>query len=231
MRYSTRVFGIVITGVLLLVGGIGEVRASVILDQSNTSNDGYIDAGFSALGWSAQTFTVGISGQLDHIEVDIYLRQSVPGSIQLDLLSTIAGVPTSTVLGATSVPNSSVPYLFPDPPVHHAFVTFDFAALNVNVTQGEVLAIALRSSDPQLIGGWMGCGTNQYAGGEFFIDYSTAHVGWVAYGSGDLRFRTYVDTPDDGDGNNVVPEPAALAVWSFLAIAGIGYGWRRRRKC
>ena len=33
--------------------------------------------------------------------------------------------------------------------------------------------------------------------------------------------------PDDGGGgggNNVVPEPASLAVWSFLALAGIGYG-------
>jgi hypothetical protein len=27
-----------------------------------------------------------------------------------------------------------------------------------------------------------------------------------------------------------VPEPASLAVWSLLAIAGIGYGsWRKRR--
>lgn len=28
-----------------------------------------------------------------------------------------------------------------------------------------------------------------------------------------------------------VPEPASLAVWSFLAIAGIGCGWWRKRRC
>lgn len=29
---------------------------------------------------------------------------------------------------------------------------------------------------------------------------------------------------------NVIPEPSTLAIWSLLAICGIGYGWRRKRK-
>jgi hypothetical protein len=33
-----------------------------------------------------------------------------------------------------------------------------------------------------------------------------------------------------GGGGNVVPEPASIAIWSFLGICLAGYGYRRRRR-
>ncbi len=180
--------------VLVLLTVASPSPASIILDQSNYANEYNLDVGFTAsTAWRAQTFTVGISGQLARIDVDIYLRQSASGFIQLDLLSTSAGVPTSTVLGNASVLNSSVP----NSPDNHAFVTFDLTASNINVTQGEVLAIALSSSNDQLIGGWLGSTTTQYAGGEHFYNYPTNQNGWVAYGEdADLYFKTYVNIPE-----------------------------------
>ena len=34
----------------------------------------------------------------------------------------------------------------------------------------------------------------------------------------------------DGGGNNAVPEPATLAVWSIVGLCGVGFGIRRRMK-
>ena len=53
---------------------------------------------------------------------------------------------------------------------------------------------------------------------------------------GSLYFSSRRDNPgSDYNGQDifraaVVPEPSALAVWSFLGIVGIGYGWQRKRR-
>jgi hypothetical protein len=30
-------------------------------------------------------------------------------------------------------------------------------------------------------------------------------------------------------GSVVVPEPSTVAIWSLLGLAGLGYGWRKKR--
>ncbi len=210
---------------LVAVGGASLAPAEIILDQVNASNEYRVDTGLTASTvWRAQTFTTGISGQLSRIDLDIYLRQFASGSILLDLLSTNAGVPTSTVLAATSLPSSSVP-----PHIsQHGFVSFDLTAMNIHVTEGEVLAIALRSSNDQLIGGWVGGHTN-YAGGQFYYNYPTNNNGWVVFSPPDeydLYFKTYVDVA----AVNSVPEPGTAVGLAGLGSVGLIAAWRKRKR-
>jgi hypothetical protein len=86
---------------IALVGSAVQTRADVVLDQSFvlpvTNNN---SVGFSAVDPSvfrrAQTFTVGLAGTLSEVDV---LISGVPSFSGLNILSTTAGVPTTTVLG------------------------------------------------------------------------------------------------------------------------------------
>jgi hypothetical protein len=45
-----------------------------------------------------------------------------------------------------------------------------------------------------------------------------------------LAYSALEVTASRPDSDPVVPEPASLAIWSLLAVTGIGFaGWRRRR--
>jgi hypothetical protein len=57
-------------------------------------------------------------------------------------------------------------------------------------------------------------------------------VEFIAWNDARLSYPTFTGLYVDATSLNMsaVPEPASLAVWSLLAIAGIGYGrWRKRR--
>jgi len=41
---------------------------------------------------------------------------------------------------------------------------------------------------------------------------------------------TFVVNGSHAEGQNVIPEPTTMAVWSVLGMAGLGAGWWRRRK-
>jgi hypothetical protein len=213
-----------ILGSLLLLLVSVQVSATPIgtLDQSNYASAYTVDTGFNASSaWRAQTFTVGTSGQLTHIGVDIYTRQRGSGSILLDLLSTsTTAVPTSIVLASGSLPDSSIPSSISE----HGFVTFDLTASSLNVTQGDVFAIALRTSTDLLMGGWVGSNTN-YAGGEFYYNFPTNSNGWVVNQPAeeyDLYFNTYINSASQ------VPEPSIIALFT-LGLFGIGFARRRQQ--
>lgn len=49
----------------------------------------------------------------------------------------------------------------------------------------------------------------------------------VASGLGAHDGLAYVS--DFGGGNNAVPEPSSIAIWSSILLGGLGLGWRRKR--
>ena len=57
------------------------------------------------------------------------------------------------------------------------------------------------------------------------ITFDADHI-WVDWQSLSRDANTVVSLDINSGG---VPEPSTLAIWSLLALCGIGYGWRRRK--
>ena len=188
-------------------------HAAPILDQHDEAFEGAVN--FYAL---AQTFTVGIDGNLVGIDVATF----TDGPTTIAILGTIAGVPdynnqlASVLLGA--LPHQGGLGFQP---------TVFFAPIPVSV--GDVLALAVFSN---LEGGggtsnWnTDFGGGSYAGGMAYRSIgSTPLNGFtplVAFDqTADLLFRTYVDSDVV---TKPVPEPGTMT----LLLGGLAFGARRR---
>lgn len=186
--------------------------AGVMLDQEHDFIGGVANptnGGFSEVG---QTFTVGKSGTLDHIDVlmlklgDIFTPTTDP---ELSVYATSGGLPTGAPLVTVSTPRAGVPLNAP------GFVSFDVSTAGIAVAAGQVLAFGVHADSP---------------GGTYFVqvegdkgqpdDYALGQGvsrvlndppdPWVVLSPPeDHGFRTYVD---------VVPEPASVV----LLLCGLG---------
>jgi hypothetical protein len=131
-----------------------------------------------------QTFTVGFTGLLTRIEIArIAQHRGTPTQpLQVDIVTTAGGVPTTNVLATIAVQPSSVPSAIGP-------VQVDLLPFVLHVQQGTVLGIALSST--ALPGtqtyAWSGEAPNStYANGQVFIQGTTALPAW------DLAFQTWV---------------------------------------
>lgn len=192
-------------------------QAQVVLDQSQPT-----DTGASGIGVGyerAQTFTVGVDGTLDRIEVSL---DDKPVQSTSDLVfavyETTLGVPNASSIYSGTI--TTVPSGTP------GYVTLDLSSANIPVSTGDQLAIALTTSDPGDVYGWAwdvtASALDPYAGGQIYLRNGTTVPNWVnspedtATTKWDLVFKTYV----------TVPEPASLAV---LVLGGLLTTRRRRR--
>jgi hypothetical protein len=142
----------------------------------------------------AQTFTVGITGQLTSVEVLIGGFNET-ADLLVDIRPTVNGVPEqddSAVLGEVVVPGAEVPG-YPS-----TFMDLDFSTQNIQVTSGSVLAIVLKI-DRSSQGGyfsWGGETGDLYPLGEAYTRVNA--VDWFAPTSGgltvDFGFKTYVSS-------------------------------------
>jgi hypothetical protein len=196
MRRIGLVFGV---AAALFVGVTGSASAGT-LDQHQDNSDGAPALFGNTDGPQslAQTFTAGISGGLD--QVDLMLEKlgtpSVP-SITVEIRSTSAGAPgpLSAVLATASVPTASLGNSL-------AFVSVPITPA-VPVSAGTQYAIVAYNAG--VIGNAASWGEkisgNPYAQGTGYINVTSfpPDGGWVDPGVGtDQAFKTYV-----------VPSPAA----------------------
>ena len=202
-------------------------NAAPILDQSQTNDDfvHFLDP-TTTLG---QTFTVGIAGVLERI--DVQLRKTFPGQgpapdydIEMTLQSLSGGLPSGTVLASATVDGNTLPAagLAVTP-----MTMFDISGAGINVSIGDMFAIVLTAqgtgSEP---GDWnifvsSGSGPDLYTGGNK-LQYGSS--GWFATSnSSDWTFQTFVS-----EGEVVAAsEPASMAV---VAVGLAGLLLVRRRK-
>jgi hypothetical protein len=94
---------------LLTIGLVGACAAATrTLDQSQaqTSNPGM---GSVAAGtqWAAQTFTAGLSGNLDQVDLSV-MRVSTPGALTVQIQGVVGGVPSGSFLASATVRESDV---------------------------------------------------------------------------------------------------------------------------
>lgn len=136
-----------------------------------------------------QTFTVGMDGLLTFVEISRIKHHngvcSNPLTVSL-VLTSGAGVPTTTVLATTTLPPASISMTTISP------VLIDFTSASVVVAAGDVLGLALTSPNPPSTPSyawWGEAPSSGYAGGQIFIQQTMPLSVW------DLAFQTWVSSP------------------------------------
>ena len=163
-----------------------------VLDQSfTTSSSGLVSAYINeGVTYVAQTFTASLTGYLTGVNIDVDSQptgspQTSPFPIQVSILATTSGIPTSTVLASAIVGPGNVGL--------GSLASFEQAPA---VTAGTQYAIAVSyvGAPPPGAGKgqgfWVGANGGGYAAGSMFSSSDASH--WSALSAGDLFFRTYV---------------------------------------
>ncbi|HEX2129435.1 MAG TPA: choice-of-anchor R domain-containing protein [Solirubrobacterales bacterium] len=199
-----------VTAIFAVSSGV-PVAAAGTLDQQQTDSDdsvGLFNVGGIPAHGLAQTFTAGISGGIDQVDLELH-KVGAPPSVTVEIRdATLTGTPGTTVLATAELPASAVP----DDP---AFVPTTFTT-PAPVTAGTQYAIVAYS--PGTIGnaaGWRyHSGEDPYADGAMFWSPVFPPAGsWndTALVDGDAAFKTYVSTnstpPNDTDPPNDVDPP------------------------
>ena len=212
---------VALVAVLLLVVAPGAQAGTLDVEiLQNGSQSTAFGAGLDI----AQTFTVGLSGDLDEFALKLGRYSYLVGDLLIDLRTTSSGVPTMPDSGANIL--TSLTLAHSDIPVNsQAWVTWVLSS-PFSVTAGDVLAAVVRPSPAAAFGNsptWAGdlSTTDTYLGGGRFIRGSAS--GWSLGGQGvDLTLRTYVNQ------GSTVPLPSAA--WAGLGLLGLLGAVRRYRK-
>jgi len=144
---------------------------------------------------AAQTFTVGVNGTLEQVDVMVQNKNANQPLTMRILGTTPDRIPDSTqVLSTMSLPSSLIPTL------NSTFRSFVFPQSQwLPVQQGEVLAIEL-SVDTLSTGvyTWWGSETATYTGGGAYQDINNRNLWQLDFSSyaDQSGFRTWVDTPE-----------------------------------
>jgi hypothetical protein len=197
------------TAVILLTGSMGLAASQLDQQQTDTSSNVCLDADFP----QAQTFTAGVSGSIDKIDVHARLfGSSKPGDLLVSIQTLDnSGIPSGTVLGSGSM---SVGDFVVGAPADWVEVTL---AQPASVVSGTKYALVVSTANPGQGDDW-GCyfwsaGTNDpYSGGDPLGRNQAG--GWFFRGSDDFAFKTFVAVPDTTAPNvkRVVPSENATEI-------------------
>jgi hypothetical protein len=184
MRKGLRCFAAIgLSAAGLALVGPGTALAGT-LDQQQTDGDG---GGPFALGTAqshAQTFTVGVSGGIDQVDLDLrQISTLVPLTVQIR--NVVGSAPGTTILAGGSVPSTG------DAPL--AFVPIHFAP-PAPVVAGTQYAIVAYVADLAGAWGWgHSAAANPYTGGGAFTNVGPPppSASWSPDAT-DLAFKTYV---------------------------------------
>lgn len=180
---------------------------AAVVDQSQPLTTGI--SGFVSSTIRAQTFTVGLAGDL--VGVDLYLRNSTtsPNTIDVSIQGlTAAGAPDGIAIANHNVtlPTGTMPI---------AWYYFDLSADSPAVAPGQSYAIVIKSLTPAgLNAGASDGSTDLYSGGKVLDYFGSTWSTYIPSLTLDYSFHTYM----------VVPEPTSLGLLGLMHTA-----LRRRR--
>jgi hypothetical protein len=160
-----------------------------VLDQSQPTLSG-VGAAVSEIQHDAQTFTNGITGSLD--QVDLAVQRTFPTTVPLrvELRTLSSGLPTGPALASESVSPASVPT------GSHAFISVPLAP-PASVTAGVQYAIVLSATScgGEFCYAWgLGPPGNPYPAGSALVR-PTVGAAWAPLIGEDFAFKTYVGPP------------------------------------
>ena len=149
---------------------------------------------FSSSQSDAQTFTAGLSGGVDQVDLQLEKILTPTAPLSVEIRDVSGGAPGSMVLASQSVPGSSVPG-------SPAFVSINFATPAPVVAGTQYAIVAYSSTNSTNAYAWSYSATaNPYAGGVGLYTLTSPPSGaWNPLsGMADLAFKTYVVVPTSG---------------------------------
>jgi hypothetical protein len=177
-RRKRRTYASKLTSVAVGVAGLAfpAVAAAGTLDQSQTLFFHPLYVGLGAERQAAQTFTVGLSGGLDRIDVYVGRNQAPAdrppcdsgSGITVEIRTLTGASPGNTTLARANVPAGGVPTSW-------SWVSFGFAA-PAPVTAGTQYALALSAPDASCGAsdeayGWGGANGDYYPNGGWYRSF------------------------------------------------------------
>jgi hypothetical protein len=180
--------------VLAVVLALVPWAAAGTLDQSQPVISTTTATAVSDVYPRAQTFTSGLTGALDQVDLAIgRAASSVTAPLVVEIRSVSGGVPSGPPLASASIPAANVPEAFGFLP--SAFYSIPFAS-PAPVTAGLDYAIVASAN----CGGAdcyvtaLGPLGDSYPAGSllFSQDFGATWMPYTVFGSADLPFRTYV---------------------------------------
>ncbi len=182
---------------ILLLGAQVAAAQADTLDQSQTDTSG---AALAIIGPSsanygpqsvAQTFTAGLSGALDRVQLYVANNTSSNSDpLTVQITDTSSGAPGSTVLATTTIAPGAVSSS------PGGWVEADFSAAPF-VSAGSQYAIVAYASGSDFYK-WYYASSNDYPGGDPYYDSASPPTTWTSAPSYDFAFRTYVQGPVAG---------------------------------
>ena len=191
--------------------------AATVLGQASVHADpiGILDQEIPALNFShaffgnvehAQTFEVGISGQLAAVE--IYLSnpfQDMPDQITVSIRSVnSSGFPS--LLPTDNLAVATMPIL--SVPTSVGFVRVDFPSPLPGANIGDQLAVIMRANGPTGNLNWQGMFRDVYPRGSFYSRFYETDGAWIS-SVADFSMRTYVIP---------VPEPSSQILLGCMSV-------------
>ncbi len=176
--------------------------AAPVIDQSNTGSP--TDTwNFGWMGSASQTFTAGMTGTLDEVELNLYNPSSYSSTITVQITSVTSGAPNfGDVLGSGTVDPSTLPTSGGSLGTQVEAVTLSSPA---QVVTGTQYAIVLTTTGGSVYYVWRSTNDN-YAGGLLRFNSTTS------WSSEDYVFATYVEAPS-------TPTPTAATRGAYCTVA------------
>jgi hypothetical protein len=174
-----------VTSAALLLWIAASASAGTLDQQQNTFN---ADTGVFTTQSETQTFTDGITGNLDQVDLNLLKVGTAPATVNVEIRTTSAGKPTATVLASGTIATSALGR-------NGAFVPVLFAT-PAPVTAGTQYALVVYSAG--MAGnavGWSIQGSGDpYSGGETFVSGDPLPPGanWNGFPFEDFAFKTFV---------------------------------------
>ena len=162
------------------------------LDQQQTDHNSSV--GLYVGQNPAQTFTAGITGVLDQVDLHLCCKDGSPVEpLTVEIRNTSGGEPGTSVLASTSIPMSALA----NDPLDGEWVpaTFDTPAAVMAGTQYALVAYTAHLINDCCAWNTQ-TATNPYSGGQQFISTPPPPgEDWLAFSTNDLEFKTYVGPP------------------------------------
>src|SRR4051812_1534517 len=185
----------------LFLGATSSASAGT-LDQQQTSSNA--NGALLPDQTPAQTFTAGISGVVDQVDLKL-IKLGTPPATTVEIRNVAAGKPGSTVLASASIPGSAVG-------TTAAFVpaTFTTPAPVTAGTQYAIVAYGPGVGGANVTGWEYQSATNPYPNGSMFVTNEAIPPvdTFSEFPTSDLAFKTYVaPAPPTPPTNTAQPAP------------------------